>query len=292
MTYAMKQILNVMSKILTKRCKHGIFSFSTNDMFIGKSLDIYGEYCENEFLIMDLLMQPNYIVLDVGANLGLHTVWFSKHAFTGKVHSFEPVEFNRQLLHRNLKQNRCKNVQVYSNAVSNRLGNSFISVFDPTEPGNYGECSLIEGHPKSNYQAVPTVPIDKLPFDRVDFIKIDVEGFEPQVLAGAEKTITKHRPSMLIEVNNSQPHIEKVWEQLNPKNYLLWWLPVRNYNPYNYFGNPVNIFANSGVVNVLACPQEKAPIVEIDKILEPVEGFDDNHTKMFQRVFNRIKKST
>ena len=154
-------------------------------MFIGKSLDIYGEYCENEFLIMDLLMQPNFIVLDIGANLGLHTVWFSKHAFTGKVHSFEPVEFNRQLLHRNLNQNRCKNVQVYSNAVSNRLGNSFISVFDPTEPGNYGECSLIEGHAKSNYQAVPTVPIDKLPFTRVDFIKIDVEGYEPQVLAGA-----------------------------------------------------------------------------------------------------------
>jgi len=279
-----------MSKIITKRCKHGIFSFSQNDMFIGRSLDLYGEYCENEFLIMEMLIQPNFIILDIGANLGLHTVWFSKHAFTGKVNSFEPNEFNRQLLHHNIKQNRCKNVQVYANAVSNRLGNAFLSCFDPSIPGNYGECSLTEGNPSANYAAVPTVPIDKLPFDKVDFIKIDVEGYEPQVLKGAEKTIAKHRPSMLIEVNNSQPHIEKIWEQLNPRHYLIWWLPVRNYNPYNYFGNPMNIFANSGVVNVLACPREKAPIVEIDKILEPVEGFDDNHKKMYQRVFNRMKR--
>ena len=54
-----------MSKIITKRCKHGIFSFSQNDMFIGRSLDLYGEYCENEFLIMEMLIQPNFIILDI-----------------------------------------------------------------------------------------------------------------------------------------------------------------------------------------------------------------------------------
>ena len=278
-----------MSKIKTKRCKHGTFSYFANDMFIGQSLDLYGEYCENEFLIMDLLIQPNFVALDVGANLGLHTVWFSRHAFTGKVHSFEPNEFNRQLLGFNIQQNRCKNVQIYSNAVSNRGGTAFISSFDPSKPGNYGECSLLEGNPNAQYHAVPTVRLDSLPFEKVDFIKIDVEGYEPQVLSGAQATIIKHRPSMLIEVNNSQSHIEKIWEQLSRRDYLMWWLPVRNYNPYNYFGNPVNIFANSGVINVLACPREKAPIIEIDKILEPVEGFDDDHIKMYKRVLNRLK---
>ena len=69
--------------IKTKQCKHGVFSFFKNDTIIGKSLDLYGEYAEYEFMLLNNLIAPDHIVIDVGANIGLHTVWFSKHAFKG-----------------------------------------------------------------------------------------------------------------------------------------------------------------------------------------------------------------
>ena len=84
--------------IQTKLCKHGLFSYFTNDIIIGKSLELYGEYAENEFLLLNHVVQPGDFVLDIGANLGLHNVWFAKHAFKGQVAAFEPNEFNRNLL--------------------------------------------------------------------------------------------------------------------------------------------------------------------------------------------------
>ena len=69
-----------MNSIRTSQCKHGKFSYFTNDTIIGKSLDMYGEYCEQEFIVMSHMIQPTDFVLDVGANIGLHTIWFGSIA--------------------------------------------------------------------------------------------------------------------------------------------------------------------------------------------------------------------
>lgn len=275
--------------IKTKRCKHGVFSFFQNDMIIGKSLDLYGEYAEYEFMLLDNLIAPNHVVIDIGANIGLHSVWFSKHAFKGEVVAFEPNEHNRVMLAKNLEQNGCKNVTVYANIVGERKGMAFISSFDPKLPGNYGECSVLDSNPGQLYESRDMVNIDSINVQRLDFVKIDVEGYEKQVLNGMKDTITKHRPGMLVEVNNSTTHIEHMWNMLAPQDYLLWWLPVRNYNPYNYFGNKTNIFMQGGIIDVLAMPREKAPIVELDAVMEPVEGFDDTYQKMYARALNKLK---
>lgn len=275
--------------IQTKLCKHGLFSFFTNDIIIGKSLELYGEYAENEFLLLQHVVQPTDYVLDIGANIGLHTVWFSKYAFKGRVAAFEPNEFNRNLLVKNVDQNSCKNVEVYGNIVGNRNGSSFISSFNPRIPGNFGECSVLEVNPGGLYEARPMVKIDALKFGRVDFIKIDVEGFEKEVLQGAKETIARCRPQMLVEINNSTTHLEYMWDLLHNQDYILWWLPVKNYNPNNFFGNRVNIFANGGIINLFCGPREKSPIVQLDGVLEVVEGFDDTYQKMYKRVLNNIK---
>jgi FkbM family methyltransferase len=275
--------------IQTKLCKHGLFSYFTNDIIIGKSLEMYGEYAENEFLLLNHVIQPGDFVIDIGANLGLHTVWFAKHAFKGRVAAFEPNEFNRNLLIKNIDQNQCKNVQIYGNIVGDRNGSGFISSFNPSIPGNYGECSVLEANPGGLYEAKPMVKIDALNFGRCDFIKIDVEGYEKEVLTGCQETIKRCRPQMLVEINNSTTHLEFMWDMLHELDYLLWWLPVRNYNPTNFFGNRVNIFSNGGIIDIFAGPREKTPIHELDGVLEPVEGFDDTYQKMYKRVMNNIK---
>lgn len=274
------------NSIRTKQCKHGRFSYFTNDIIIGQSLELYGEYCEQEFMVISHLINPTDYVLDIGANIGLHTVWFAKHAFQGHVSSFEPNEFNRQLLVQNLRQNHCMNAEVYTNVVGDRTGSCFISSYSPHIPGNYGECSVLKKG-KGAFHAAQMVCIDKLAPVKCDFMKIDVEGYEPQVIAGAIETIKKFKPSMLVEVNDQQSHIKYLWETLNPLGYLMWWLPVRNYNPANYAGNKQNVFLDSGVINLVISHKSKAKLEFLDTALNSVAGPDDSYTKVHQRLHKR-----
>jgi hypothetical protein len=60
-----------------KRCKHGLFMYNRNDAFVGRGLDLYGEWCEFEIALMRLFIKPGDTVVDAGANIGTHTVAFA-----------------------------------------------------------------------------------------------------------------------------------------------------------------------------------------------------------------------
>ena len=53
-----------------KRCKHGLFMYNRNDAFIGRGLDVYGEWCEFEIQLLRLFIKPGNTVIDAGANIG------------------------------------------------------------------------------------------------------------------------------------------------------------------------------------------------------------------------------
>ena len=61
-----------------KECRHGFFLYNRNDTFIGRSLDLYGEWCEGELVALFQIVQPGQVVIDVGANIGTHTVPLAK----------------------------------------------------------------------------------------------------------------------------------------------------------------------------------------------------------------------
>jgi hypothetical protein len=75
-----------------KECRYGSMLYNPNDTYVGRSLDLYGEYSEEEVsLFRDLLSEPGS-VLDVGANIGVHTVAFAEIVGSaGEVHAFEPL---------------------------------------------------------------------------------------------------------------------------------------------------------------------------------------------------------
>jgi len=272
-----------MSSIKTTQCKHGKFSYFTNDVIIGKSLDLYGEYCEQEFTIMQHMVKPTDYVLDIGANIGVHTIWFAKHAFQGFVSAFEPNEFSRELLQKNLHNNQIKNVTVYNNCLGNKVSSVFISSYSPHVPGNYGECTVLNKR-AGPFHTSQMVTVDDLDPVKIDFMKIDVEGYEKEVIQGAIKSIEKFKPSMLVEVNDSKTHVEFLWNTLVNKDYGLWWLPVKNYNPTNFKGQRANIFLNSGVVNIIAVHRSKQNSEILNKALQPVLGIDDTYIKMYKRL--------
>jgi methyltransferase, FkbM family len=142
------------------------------------------------------------VAVDIGAHCGLWSMWLVKHF--GQVHAFEPVPLHRELFWRNVK---AENVALHAMALGETedaitmqvpletTGNAHIAIAGQ-HPGTHG----VE-HPERFYE-VPNVPLrrlDSLGIVGVDFLKIDVEGVERAVIAGAEKTIRRDKPIIVIE---------------------------------------------------------------------------------------------
>lgn len=122
--------------------------------------------------------------LDIGAHVGL---WSRDLVakFT-EVVAFEPCEEHRQCLERNV---RAGNLKIQPWAVGECEGTIDLEIY----PGRSGHTHRKQGN------SIRMVAIDDLRFDSVDYIKIDVEGFELEVLRGAEETIRRCQPRLCIE---------------------------------------------------------------------------------------------
>lgn len=146
---------------------------------------------------------PGAIVVDVGANLGLTTLVFSELAGArGCVHSFEPASFMHAKLAALVERNRLANVRTHQQACGRHRETLSLTI-----PASSGNASL---RPNRDIVEVTrlTEEVEVLPLDealpalsRLDFLKIDTEGFEIDVLMGAENTIRKHRPVIYIELS-------------------------------------------------------------------------------------------
>src|ERR1700759_4504087 len=89
-----------------KRCRHGGFMFNRNDAYIGRSLDLYGEWCDFEIQLLSRFINPGDTVVDVGANIGTHTVAFANLVGAGGVvPAFEPQRRLFQMLSGNVALN-------------------------------------------------------------------------------------------------------------------------------------------------------------------------------------------
>ncbi|QUS40479.1 FkbM family methyltransferase [Tardiphaga alba] len=135
------------------------------------------------------------IVIDVGANLGWHAVHAAKLASVTRVVAYEPDAFNAWLLDRNIAQNDATNVIVTAAAVG---GTSGVAELHSYKSSNKGRHSLAFQHGLRS-RSVPLVTLDDslqtlgIEDAPVLLIKIDVEGYEPEVLAGATATLNRTR---------------------------------------------------------------------------------------------------
>lgn len=156
-----------------------------------------------ELELLELLLQPGMTVIDVGANVGIHTSIAARSvAPDGTVYSFEPVPENYDILVQNLARNHLTNVVVEKFAIGNEVGHSTIYLADHS----IGTHSLLRSNDSNSVKSL-SVPVttldsyfaDQMP-DVVNLLKIDVEGYEPNVLAGAIELIGR-TDQLLIEYN-------------------------------------------------------------------------------------------
>lgn len=131
------------------------------------------------------------VALDIGANVGLWSRDLVKHFIT--VHAFEPVAMFRECLARNVF---AKNLEVHSIALGDQEGTVNMIITE----GNTGHTHV---DPTSKQGNTEIRRLDSLNLNNVDYIKIDCEGYEYRVLQGAEQTIRRCRPIVVIE---QKPH--------------------------------------------------------------------------------------
>lgn len=150
------------------------------------------------------LSGPHAVFLDIGANVGQHSLFMSAHA--AQVHAFEPWPVARDALSRNIAINHMGNISVHGVGLSDH---DHTAIYYAPTLSNRGTGSFVEGHNLSNREAgtLPLVAGDPYlaahGIDRVDVIKLDAEGFEPQVLAGLSQTLKRCRPIVAMELNPS-----------------------------------------------------------------------------------------
>lgn len=265
--------------VAVKHCRHGLMMYNLNDRFVGHSLDLYGEWCEAELACLGQLIHAGDVVLDIGANIGTHTVFFAKAVTPGGiVIAFEPQRITYEFLCANLALNGLLNVLPKQTAVGDRVGEILIPVLDPNIEQNFAQLN-IEGHAKGD--PVPLVPIDSLELKRCNLIKIDVEGMELPVLHGAQKTIRQCRPFMFVENNTPEGAPETV-QTLFDLGYNCWWHIANYYSPINFFNNPENVFATLlPESNMICIPKEHDLKVTG---FEPVIAADDTWVKAATRL--------
>lgn len=146
-------------------------------------------------------VRPGQRIVEIGSNIGYHTVQLG-HAVgvSGHLHAFEPDPTNRALLLRNVAEHRLAAiVDVHAAAVSDRAGTAALA----RHGHNMGGHSLIAANVDDAIETVTvaTVTLDDVIGDaHVDLIKIDAEGAEPAVLAGAQRTIARDRPILFMEI--------------------------------------------------------------------------------------------
>jgi FkbM family methyltransferase len=148
------------------------------------------------------------VCLDVGANIGLYSLGLSALAPKGKVYAFEPSPSAFGHLQSNLAANKAANVEASNLAVSDSTGTVHFHDFSFFSAGSFSsdEGSLLssESYGSQSFEAATTT-LDEFvadrKLDRVDFVKVDVEGAELSVLAGAEKTLATYRPVTVLEFN-------------------------------------------------------------------------------------------
>ena len=145
--------------------------------------------------------KPGTDILDIGGNIGCNALMFSDY---GHVHTFEPLFHS--IIQKNINQNKIENsITVYTFGLSSV--ESTQNIFMPKMRNgmhNYGCCSLhpdAVNHSHTNF-AIQLKRLDDVYMGTPSVMKIDVEGHEMDVLRGAENTIRKYKPALIVEIHD------------------------------------------------------------------------------------------
>lgn len=153
-----------------------------------------GGVSEPHFLeLIDCLLKSHSNVLDIGANHGTHAMAMANICKQGQVYAFEPQNFMFQILTLNVEINQISNIKLYNLAVGLSTGEILYleSINTNRKQVNSGN-TRVQTYP-SIHRSI-TIALDDLRFPKIDFVKMDIQGFELFAFKGMQRTLLENRP--------------------------------------------------------------------------------------------------
>ncbi len=188
------------------------YGSTTVDVTLGNdnSLSLYvcGSYEPNEFAFLDEFLKPGMVFIDAGANDGFYTLFAARKVGpSGKVVAVEPSSRERVNLRRNIERNNFENVRIVTEALGVTSGEADLRLAQDKHSGHntlgrFAHDDVAAARPERvQVEALDNV-VERLGLTKVDVLKIDVEGAEASVIAGAHTTLRNMRPILLMELND------------------------------------------------------------------------------------------
>lgn len=241
----LRKIINrINHKFASKNIKRGnpriaIFAFD----HIGLEINNFGIYEENllnaimSFLKDMVNLKKFDLILDVGANIGNHSLYFSN--FSKQVFSYEPNPNTFELLKFNTKN--LSSINIYNIGISNKNENKFLNESN----FNIGDSAIVSSDEKEDIEKnnkilheISCMKLDDLEHlsdEKISIIKIDVEQHEYEVMDGASKLIDKNQPVLIFEHNieTSKKQTLKINKFIKEKGYVIYLIKPN----FNFFSN-------------------------------------------------------
>ena len=234
--------------------RYGPLLYNPNDLYVGRSVELYGEVHELEIEFLRALCGDGSYVIDAGANIGGHAVPLAQHVGRdGRVLAFEPQAAIFSILRDNVSLAKLENVTPFHAALGRTPGSVLIPDIDYSAPANYGGVEIAQFSSGTPVEVRTLDEFVHLP--RLDLIKIDVEGMERDVLAGGERLIGQFRPLLYVE-NDRDDKSPALIDALFGLRYRLFWHLPPLFNPKNFRGNQENVFGRICSWNMLCVPAE------------------------------------
>ncbi len=149
------------------------------------------------------ICNSNSIVIDIGSNVGSVLMKLAQKCSEGFVYGFEPDQKNFYRMSENLRLNKLKNYKIFNYALGAEESLAYIQEIDKANSGR----NTLTAYPADQATPVKVRALDavvkELELNKIDIIKIDVEGFEFNVLLGSKETLAKWRPILFVELDDS-----------------------------------------------------------------------------------------
>jgi len=171
--------------VQTFRTRSGPMLALKGDFYITRSLEVYGEYCPDEWRVLRQIILPGMTVVEVGANMGAHSVDMARACAPGPFYAFEPQPRVFQVLCANLAFNDIQNAFAYPEGCGGAEEQAVVPLIDYSGRDNFAGLSLMPADQAGI--KVRVRPLDSLGLATCGLLKVDVEGFEPFVLRGARR---------------------------------------------------------------------------------------------------------
>ena len=228
------QLKSDLKNSITWLTDEDIAIYTSADNYIEWSIIIDGTYEEEISKMIRISLGAGGVALDIGANIGLQSIRMSQSVGpNGKVYSFEPLEYIQQKFIKNIRLNKIDNVTLFPFALSNSESQTELKI--NKNSWNQGTFTIGSTNQGVETQLITIKVADEIPeiknLQRLDLVKIDVEGFENQVLLGLKQTIEKFSPRIVFEYDSNYwlangQNISDCFYYLQKLNYIIYQITI------------------------------------------------------------------